>query len=49
MKNRPLALEMLKLTRSTFSGKRSVRILQMSNGMKSVKRAIWRISISLSP
>ena len=48
MKNRTLAFEMLKLTRSTFSGKRSVKNLQKCNGMKSVKTAIWRISISLS-
>ena len=46
MKNMTLALEMLKLTRSTFSGKRSVTNLQKCNGMKSVKTAIWRISIS---
>ena len=49
MKNRTLALEMLKLTRPTFSGKRSVRALQKCNGMNSVKTTIWRISILLSP
>ena len=43
-----LAFEMLKLTRSTFSGKRSVKTLQKCNGMQSVKTALWRISISLS-
>ena len=48
MKNRTLAHELLKLTRSTFSGKRSVTNLQKCNGMKLVKTAIWQISISLS-
>ena len=37
MKNRTLALEILKLTRSIFSGKRSVRNLQKCNGVRSVK------------
>ena len=49
MRNRTLALEMLKLIRSTFSGKRSVRNLQKCNGMKSVKTDVWQISISLNP
>ena len=44
MKNRTLAFGMLRLTTSTFSGKRSVKNLQKCNGMKSVKMAIWRIS-----
>ena len=48
MKNRTLAFEMLKLTRSTFSGKKSVKNLQKCNGIKSVKRAIRRTSISHS-
>ena len=48
MKNRTLAFEMLKLTKWTFSGKKSARNLQKCNGMKSVKMFIWRISISLS-
>ena len=48
MKNRTLAFEMLKLTRSTFIGRRSVKNLQKCNGMKIVKTAIWQISISLS-
>ena len=48
MKNRTLAFETLKLTRSTFSGKKSAKNLQKCNGMKSVKMVIWRIPISLS-
>ena len=46
-RNRTLTLEILKLTRSTFSGERSVKILQMCNRRKSVKKVIWQISISL--